>query len=110
MKKNVIIYGESKVGKSTLINAILDKECGDGGAAKTRGGMSGCTFEFKYYDSQYQNIYLYDTAGLSEGTFGTVTNEDAVDSLIKLLIDLSDSGGINLLIMCISKRNKLTKL
>lgn len=107
---NVIIFGESGVGKSTLVNAIINKECGDEGAAKTSDRVVGCTFEWKEYNYKYDNINIniYDTAGLSEASRGTVPNEKATDYLVELIQELSNSGGVSLLIMCIKRYDKIT--
>jgi hypothetical protein len=46
-------------------------------------------------------ITMYDTAGLSESTTGSVSSKDAFKQLVKLLYELSE--GVNLLICCVRK-------
>ena len=51
---------------------------------------------------------LHDTVGLGEYTGGTVDNPKAVRNLYRLVTNLSDSGGVNLLVF-VMKRGRLTE-
>ena len=50
---------------------------------------------------------LHDTVGLGEHSGGTVDNRKAIGNLYRLLADLSNSGGVNLLVY-VMKRGRLT--
>lgn len=59
MKKgNVLVIGNSGVGKSTLINSVLGKE-----AAKTGFGTKGTTRELELYDGEEIPFRVIDTIG-----------------------------------------------
>ncbi|KAG1730251.1 P-loop containing nucleoside triphosphate hydrolase protein [Suillus paluster] len=97
-ERNVVIFGESGSGKSSVVNAIAQKP-----RAKTSGDAAGCTFSFQRYREEIsgQNFVLFDTAGLNEGTEGTVPEADAEEELKYLLRKLADSDGIDLLVYCV---------
>lgn len=90
---NVVIFGETGVGKSAVINMILGYE-----AAATSGASYGCTFYSSAYSTTIngESFNLYDTAGLDEGDQGRVPHADAIVQLFSLLKNLH--GGISLLI------------
>ncbi len=60
---NVLVIGNSGVGKSTLINAVLGIE-----KAKTGYGISGTTNELEIYESDSVPFRVIDTIGF-EPTF-----------------------------------------
>jgi hypothetical protein len=96
MIPNVIVFGETGVGKSSIINMLASAPM-----AKVSSGSSGCTFESKSYQLDIEgSLYrIFDTAGLNEGKEGTVTPADAVVNLYKLIRSLED--GVNLLVYCV---------
>jgi len=98
-KKNVILFGETGSGKSSVINMLIGTV-----AAKVSDEAVGCTFKFELYPTEKYNFY--DTVGLSEGSSGTVTAAQAVSNLVKLLKSLED--GVNLLIFVV-KQGRITK-
>lgn len=55
---NVLVIGNSGVGKSTLINAVLGEE-----VAKTGGGIAGITKKLKIYESERIPFRIIDTVG-----------------------------------------------
>lgn len=101
-EKNVVIFGETGSGKSSIINVIAQEQ-----VAKTSNDAPGCTSEPKRYlvDISGQKFALIDTAGLNEGTAGTVTPKQAKQQLKGLLDKLmshkSPSDGIDLLVYCV---------
>lgn len=101
-EKNVVIFGESGSGKSSIINVIAQKQ-----VAKTSNDALGCTSESKRYsvDISGQKFALFDTVGLNEGTAGTVPPKQAkrqLKSLLdKLLSHKSPSDGIDLIVYCV---------
>ncbi|KAF8134436.1 hypothetical protein EV363DRAFT_1323477 [Boletus edulis] len=96
--KNVIVFGESGVGKSSLINLIAGKK-----VCETSSGALGCTLEYRQHllDLGDQHYAIWDTAGLDEGTQGTVPAEQAEAYLKKLLHELVQNNGVDLLVYCV---------
>ena len=96
--KNIVVFGESGVGKSSLINLIAGRSI-----AETSSSAKGCTFQHKKYELQLEDTpyAIWDTAGLDEGAFGTVPAEIAEENLKQLLRDLSKANGIHLLLYCV---------
>ena len=94
---NVIIFGETGVGKSSLINMIA----GTSSAAISSSAI-GCTFESVPYVVELNGLQyrLWDTAGLNEGENGNVSADRAIESLQELVQNLQ-YGGVSLLLYCI---------
>ncbi|KAJ2923524.1 hypothetical protein H1R20_g13570, partial [Candolleomyces eurysporus] len=94
--RNIIFFGESGHGKSSVINMVLGHD-----AARTSSSTNGCTFESTSYSHHLSghDLVLWDTAGLNEGDQGTVTPMSAVKRLYNLLKSLED--GVSLLVFCI---------
>ncbi|RXW15617.1 hypothetical protein EST38_g10239 [Candolleomyces aberdarensis] len=94
--RNIVFFGESGHGKSSVINMVLGYE-----KAATSSSAMGCTFKSTAYTHQLSghDLVLWDTAGLNEGDQGTVTDMKAVTSLYTLLKKLE--GGVSLLVFCI---------
>ncbi|CAA7263831.1 unnamed protein product [Cyclocybe aegerita] len=92
---NVVLFGESGCGKSSIVNMLLGSD-----AAATSGGGRGCTFQSAGYDIVIgkKNFRIHDTAGLEEGEKGRVPAHDAIVQLYKLLRSLED--GVSLLVFC----------
>lgn len=101
-EKTVVICGETGSGKSSIINVIAQKQ-----VATTSNDALGCTPEPERHSVVIsgQKFVLYDTAGLNEGTAGTVPRKQAKrqlkNLLDKLLSDKSPSGGVNLIVYCV---------
>jgi hypothetical protein len=72
-------------------------------AAKTSNSVMGCTFQSSHYriTIDKEMFYVWDTAGLDEGTHGRVPAEVAEKHLAKLLRELGSANGIHLLVYCI---------
>ncbi|KAG1741961.1 hypothetical protein EDB19DRAFT_687329 [Suillus lakei] len=110
-ERNIVIFGESGSGKSSVINAIMKKSL-----AKTSSSATGCTFTYERHPVEIsgQRFALYDTAGLNEGTAGTVPAAKAEEKLKSLLHELMGPGsdGISLLVYCVRStraRHALTR-
>ncbi|EGN95062.1 hypothetical protein SERLA73DRAFT_143102, partial [Serpula lacrymans var. lacrymans S7.3] len=95
--KNVIIFGETGAGKSSLINLIAGER-----VAETSSKAVGCTFDSQCYKVKVNQgeYFIWDTAGLNEGIHGTVPGPAALASMKKLLRTLADGEGVSLLVYC----------
>jgi len=91
---NVVIFGETGVGKSSVVNMLT----GGGGAARVSPGGKGVTLQNERYEKDIRGsrFNIFDTVGLDEGAAGTVSAEKANEGLYRLLSTLD--GGINLLV------------
>jgi predicted GTPase len=103
--QNVIVFGETGAGKSSVINQVLRRS-----DAPTSNTAAGCTFENTPYEVAINNedYILYDTAGFNEVSTGTVSSPKAIANLYNLVCSLEDSGGVNLLIL-VFKCGRLTE-
>ncbi|KAJ8594164.1 hypothetical protein M405DRAFT_531537 [Rhizopogon salebrosus TDB-379] len=93
---NVIVFGESGVGKSSLINMLMGEP-----VAAISNQAVGCTYaseKFRATIDDGREVMLYDTAGLNEAEAGTVSPEQAIRNLHLLVNDLKT---VNLLVYCI---------
>jgi predicted GTPase len=93
---NVIVFGETGSGKSSLVNLVKGIN-----VAETSSKAKGCTFESTPYNViiHNSNYNLFDTAGLNEWEGGKVSAKEAVVNLYKLICDLED--GVSLLVYCV---------
>src|SRR5258707_14141267 len=100
IKKNIIIFGESGCGKSSIVNMIAGRE-----TAKVSNSAIGCTFKHECHEASIGDIHfnIYDTAGLNEGEQGRVPHWQAVHQLYTLIRTLD---GVSLLIYCMRGRIK----
>ncbi|KAG1744921.1 P-loop containing nucleoside triphosphate hydrolase protein [Suillus paluster] len=72
--KNVIIIGQSGVGKSSLINMLCPEAC-----ATTSNDTMGCTKKEQEYTCNLgaQQCTIHDTIGLEEGRWGFLPDREA---------------------------------
>ncbi|OAX32446.1 P-loop containing nucleoside triphosphate hydrolase protein [Rhizopogon vinicolor AM-OR11-026] len=96
--RNVVLYGESGAGKSSLINLIMN-----GNVARTSPDAVACTTTHAPYDVTIgeQGFRLWDTAGLNEGSEGVVPTATAKKNLTAFLRGLDQADGVHLLIYCV---------
>ncbi|KAF9245044.1 P-loop containing nucleoside triphosphate hydrolase protein, partial [Melanogaster broomeanus] len=96
--RNVVIFGDSGGGKSSLINMLAGSKVAD-----TSSSAIGRTFESSHYMVliNSETFKVWDTAGLDEGTLGRVPPEVAEKNLEKLLRELGGANGVHLLVYCI---------
>ncbi|KAF7975260.1 hypothetical protein HWV62_10134 [Athelia sp. TMB] len=101
--RNVVIFGETGAGKSSVVNLIAGKALAD-----VRSSASGCTFKSASYEDMVDDmvIRMHDTVGLNEGQEGTVSARDAIIELYQLIKGLEE--GISLLVFCVRGRIKDT--
>lgn len=105
---NVVIFGETGSGKSSLINLIAGYHC-----AEVSSDARGCTLPTQNYHIMISGspYDIHDTPGFGEGNAGRIPNADAVLQLHQTITDLSRSmdpwtgmnrvAGMNLLIFCV---------
>ena len=95
---NVLLIGNSGVGKSTLINAVLGKD-----AAVTGWGTEGTTKELKIYGDENDPFRVIDTIGFEPSYF---KEERAVRAVRKWAKESAKKGNentqINVIWFCIS--------
>jgi hypothetical protein len=93
---NILIFGETGTGKSSLINMIAGSD-----VAGVSGDALGYTFRSKAYEVSIDGTFLrlWDTAGLNEGEHGSVPAEQAIRNLQDLVHKLKD--GVSLLVYCV---------
>ncbi|KAF5353318.1 hypothetical protein D9756_007987 [Leucocoprinus leucothites] len=93
---NVVLFGESGAGKSSIINMLSEEE-----VAKISSSAVGCTFRSKRYRININDkpVTLWDTAGLNEGDQGKVPKAEAIVELYKLLRNLSDGVSLLMFVM-----------
>ncbi|OAX36645.1 P-loop containing nucleoside triphosphate hydrolase protein [Rhizopogon vinicolor AM-OR11-026] len=92
---NIIVFGESGVGKSSIINMLMGEP-----VAAVSNQAVGCTYESTKFRSTIagKEVILFDTAGLNEAEAGTVSPEQAIENLRSLVTELKT---VNLLVYCI---------
>lgn len=97
--KNVILFGETGVGKSSVINLMAGKEI-----AEVSANLNGCTLtatEYWFGLSEDVSLRIFDTIGLEEPEIGINTFMGAMEKAHRLVRSLHYSGGIDLLLFCI---------
>ena len=96
---NIILFGETGVGKSSLVNLIAGKE-----VAQTSGDSDACTMTYRPYSFQVHGISytIWDTRGFDEAdtTMKAKGYLAAVEQAYKLIQDLTAAGGVDLLVLC----------
>ena len=84
-KANVLVIGNSGVGKSTLINAVLGEE-----VAKTGWGTRGTTAKLEIYEAANVPFRVIDSIGFEPGFAKEQRAVNAVQkwSIIRRILDL----------------------
>ncbi|KAJ3508481.1 hypothetical protein NMY22_g16599 [Coprinellus aureogranulatus] len=105
--RNIVFFGETGVGKSSIINMLLEmsEERFDDAVASVSSAALGCTLVSTKYPCRLgdEMFILWDTAGLVEGEFGNVTGAQAEQNLAELLRSM-EGGGVSLLVYCTRAR------
>ncbi|KAG2153902.1 P-loop containing nucleoside triphosphate hydrolase protein [Suillus clintonianus] len=96
--QNVVLWGESGVGKSSLINLIMGRD-----VAETSPDALSCTVNIASYQVTIggRSFRLWDTAGLNEGSEGKVPAAAAARRLTLFLDGLNKGDGVHLFVYCV---------
>ncbi|KAG9316435.1 P-loop containing nucleoside triphosphate hydrolase protein [Chiua virens] len=95
---NVIVFGESGVGKSSIVNLIAGSS-----VAKTSPDVKACTTRTQHYDVDIngKKYKLWDTVGLDGGFFGHFRAAVAERNLKSFLRNLLKKHEPSLLVYCV---------
>ncbi|KAL4079872.1 P-loop containing nucleoside triphosphate hydrolase protein [Scleroderma yunnanense] len=95
---NVIVFGETGVGKSSVVNLIAGRP-----VAEVSPDVAGCTMESKEYkfNVDTMDLSIWDTVGLAEPEMGVDGYIPAIEKACSLIKQLRDAGGVDLLLFCI---------
>jgi len=90
---NVILFGQTGHGKSSLINLIAGQE-----VAKVSSGAAGCTMSFQRYPFLVngRDVQVWDTVGLDDPDMEIT----AIGQAYQLIRDWEKHGGVDLLLFC----------
>jgi hypothetical protein len=96
--KNIVIFGESGVGKSSIINLLAGKQ-----VARTSPDTKHCTLRYEAYDVPIKDVQcrIYDTAGVDGNRMDPGGFLNAIINADKLMKELKNRGGVHLLLYCI---------
>ncbi|KAI6129443.1 P-loop containing nucleoside triphosphate hydrolase protein [Pisolithus croceorrhizus] len=97
---NIVLFGESGVGKSSVINLIAGQAI-----AAASSEAQGCTLdstEYRLYANK-SHLRIFDTIGLNNPTVEQEGYLDAVKAAYKLIDGLNRAGGVDLLLFCIRR-------
>lgn len=96
----MILFGETGVGKSSVINLMAGRD-----VAPTSANLEGCTLHATQYSFTLSDsktlLRIFDTVGLEESDMGVNTFIGAIEKAQELVMSLYKAGGIDLLLFCV---------
>lgn len=96
-KGNILVIGDSGVGKSTLINAVLGEEIAESGF-----GDKGTTKELKVYESDVPDFRIIDTVGFEPSFFKRMGAVNVVKKWSKTAVkEGRENSEINVIWFCV---------
>ncbi|KIM65688.1 hypothetical protein SCLCIDRAFT_112347 [Scleroderma citrinum Foug A] len=95
---NIILFGETGVGKSSIVNLIAGHTI-----AEISADVEACTLESKEYkfNVDMMDLSIWDTVGLAEPELAGNVYIPAIEKACSLIKQLRDAGGVDLLLFCI---------
>jgi tRNA U34 5-carboxymethylaminomethyl modifying GTPase MnmE/TrmE len=96
--KNIVLFGQSGVGKSSVVNLMAGEE-----KAKTSPGTERCTMHWEEHTIDFDGCAykVFDTVGLEEPQLGTKEYLETIVNAYDLIKTLKQAGGIDLLLFCV---------
>ncbi|KIJ67594.1 hypothetical protein HYDPIDRAFT_26021 [Hydnomerulius pinastri MD-312] len=97
---NVILVGESGVGKSSIINLVAGRV-----VARVSPDTMACTQETKRYTvkEKGRTFHLYDTPGLADPQMDVDDFLNSIEKARQLIQGMNGSNGPDLLLFCVHK-------
>ncbi|KAH7882245.1 P-loop containing nucleoside triphosphate hydrolase protein [Phlebopus sp. FC_14] len=94
---NVVVFGETGVGKSSIINLIAGQDL-----ARVSDSARGCTMDFEEYRLIVGNAHLrvFDTVGLNGPQVQSKEYPNTLKKAYNLINTLERTGGVDLLLFC----------
>jgi len=94
---NVILFGETGSGKSSVVNLLAGKE-----VARTSPDIGGCTTACQPYSHIVNGVSytIWDTVGLDEPMGDGAGHLRSIEQVCKLVRDLTKARGVDLLLFC----------
>ncbi|KAH0827600.1 P-loop containing nucleoside triphosphate hydrolase protein [Lanmaoa asiatica] len=101
---NIVLFGETGVGKSSVINLIAGQQI-----AIVSPDTMRCTLSSRRYSFPVSGkvFHIWDTPGLEEPEMGAVGYMAAIEGALTLIQQLAQQGGIDLLLFCM-RGNRVT--
>ncbi|KAG6333248.1 hypothetical protein ID866_5843 [Astraeus odoratus] len=95
---NLILFGESGVGKSSVVNLISGRDI-----AQISGAAEGCTLSSTEYAIELgpYHFRIWDTVGLNGPAVGFDVFFASIKATYSLICHITAVGGINLLLFCL---------
>ncbi|OAX35947.1 hypothetical protein K503DRAFT_722216 [Rhizopogon vinicolor AM-OR11-026] len=95
--RNIVLFGQSGAGKSSVINLMAGKQIAETSCADI------CTMHWEEHSIAFDgyNYKVFDTIGLGEPQFGIDEYLEAIVNARNLITKLDNEGGIDLLLFCV---------
>lgn len=95
---NIILFGETGVGKSSVINLFAGEPVAKVSSDAEHGTLKSTRYTLPLRGAE---VRIWDTVGLEEPTMGVSGYLSAIEKAHTLVRDLGNAGGVDLLLFCI---------